>query len=221
MITKKINGGNFEPVSTGEIVFDTTPTVNSFNAITSDGVARAVAGASGEVPQVTDQDNGKVLTAVYDEGGAAVEWAEAAGGLPDTTGASQGDVLTVGSSGPEWAAAPTELPASLGTAGQVLTVNSGATGVEWATPSSGGGVQITFINKNTDTFATVKNAYDAGNLLYMGSWDFPLVDKGSNYFLFQKLYYDVEFSGDVYIYQWKIDNLNGWTSTSIQLATES
>jgi hypothetical protein len=31
------------------------------------------------------------------------------------------------------------LPASLGTAGQVLTVNSGATGVEWASPSGGGG----------------------------------------------------------------------------------
>ena len=30
------------------------------------------------------------------------------------------------------------LPSSLGTAGQVLTVNSGATGVEWATPSGGG-----------------------------------------------------------------------------------
>ena len=67
-------------------------------------MARAVAGVSGEVPAVEEGDNGKVLTAIYDEGGAAVEWANP----------------------------PTELPASLGTAGQVLTVNSGATGVEWA-----------------------------------------------------------------------------------------
>ena len=80
MITKKINGGNFEPVVTGEIVLDSTPTVNSFNSVTSDGVARAIAGASGEVPAVTENDNGKVLTAVYDAGGAAVEWAEAPSG---------------------------------------------------------------------------------------------------------------------------------------------
>lgn len=86
MITKKINGGNFEPVVTGEIVLDATPTVNSFNTVTSDGIARAIAGASGEVPVVTENDNGKVLTAVYDAGGPAVEWAEAQGGDSYTAG---------------------------------------------------------------------------------------------------------------------------------------
>lgn len=138
-LTKIINDENksYRPVLTDKLVLDAVPTVNSFNSVTSDAVARAIAGASGEVPQVTESDNGKVLTAVYDAGGAAVEWAESAGGLPDTTGASQGDVLTIGSSGAEWAAVPTELPASLGTAGQVLTVNAGATGVEWASAQSG------------------------------------------------------------------------------------
>ena len=78
---KKINSstGNFEEQVTDTIVLDTVPTVNSFNAVTSDGVARAVAGASGEVPQVTENDNGKVLTAIYDAGGPAVEWQEAQG----------------------------------------------------------------------------------------------------------------------------------------------
>lgn len=67
------------------LVLDAVPTVNSLNGVTSDAVARAIAGASGEVPQVTENDNGKVLTAVYDEGGAAVEWAEAQGGSVDQT----------------------------------------------------------------------------------------------------------------------------------------
>lgn len=50
-----------------------------------------------------------------------------------------GKVLTVnsGATGVEWANVPSELPATLGTAGQVLSVNSGATGVEWASILSG------------------------------------------------------------------------------------
>ena len=81
-LTKILNDENksFQPVLTDKLVYDTKPTVNSFNGITSDAVARAIAGASGEVPAVTESDNGKVLTAVYDEGGAAVEWADAQGG---------------------------------------------------------------------------------------------------------------------------------------------
>lgn len=86
MIEKRINGGNFQPVMTDKLVLDSTPTVNSLNGVTSDAVARAVAGASGEVPQVTENDNGKVLTAIYDEGGPAVEWAtpSAGGGFSPT-----------------------------------------------------------------------------------------------------------------------------------------
>ena len=75
-IKKVINSSTqqFEPVLVDKLVLDAVPTVNSFNSVTSDAVARAVAGASGEVPQVTESDNGKVLKAIYDEGGAAVEW---------------------------------------------------------------------------------------------------------------------------------------------------
>lgn len=103
---KIINSENvqYQPVLTEELVLDDKATVGSFNGITSDAVARAVAGASGEVPEVTSSDNGKVLTAVYDEGGPAVEWAEAQGGVPASTADDSGKVLTVNSSGnPEWA----------------------------------------------------------------------------------------------------------------------
>lgn len=81
-INKVINSQSqeFQPVLTDTLVLDAVPTVNSFNSVTSDAVARAIAGASGEVPAVTEADNGKVLTAVYDEGGPAVEWADAQGG---------------------------------------------------------------------------------------------------------------------------------------------
>mgnify|MGYP003289510323 CR=1 FL=1 len=74
---KKIKNTNAVPVLKDELVFDQTPTVNSTNPVTSDGVARAIAGASGEVPVVTESDNGKVLKAIYDAGGPAVEWGEA------------------------------------------------------------------------------------------------------------------------------------------------
>ena len=75
----------YQPSYPDELLVDDKANVGSFNLITSDAVARAVAGASGEVPQVTESDNGKVLTAVYDEGGAAVEWAESQGGNVDQT----------------------------------------------------------------------------------------------------------------------------------------
>lgn len=45
-INKVINDATkkYEPLTTETVVFDTVPTVNSFNAVTSDGVARAIAG---------------------------------------------------------------------------------------------------------------------------------------------------------------------------------
>lgn len=67
----------YQPSYPDELLVDDKANVGSYNLITSDAVARAVAGASGEVPQVTENDNGKVLKAVYDEGGPAVEWGEA------------------------------------------------------------------------------------------------------------------------------------------------
>ena len=52
--------------------------------------------------------------------------------LPDYSEASEGDVLQIGSDGPEWGAVPNELPAiAAGDAGKVLKVNSGETGTEW------------------------------------------------------------------------------------------
>lgn len=135
-LTKIINDENkeYRPVLTDKLVLDAKPTVNSFNAITSDAVARAVAGASGEVPAVEEGDNGRVLTAIYDEGGAAVEWADAPTELPDMTdnaGKILGAVDVEGTMEAKWINPPEELPGLTDNAGKVLAVNSGATGVEW------------------------------------------------------------------------------------------
>lgn len=101
----------YEPVLTEELVLDDRPISGSFNSITSDAVYKAISVDPGNVPPVESTDDGKVLTASYGEGGGSFEWADS----------------------------PKELPASLGTAGQVLTVNAGGTGVEWATAGGGGG----------------------------------------------------------------------------------
>lgn len=56
------------------------------------------------------------------------------------SGGNNGDVLTKATTGPMWAPPVKELPAiAAGDAGKVLSVNSGETGVEWTTPSGGGG----------------------------------------------------------------------------------
>lgn len=78
-LTKIINvndgsGRKFEETTVGELKFDTTPQIGSFNPVTSDGVARAISGASGEVPVINPGDDGKVLTVV--DGAAAWDVAQ-------------------------------------------------------------------------------------------------------------------------------------------------
>jgi hypothetical protein len=96
----------------GALTVDEVPTLDSLNPVSSDGVARAVAEALGtettlvagsgisltessgsltiaatNVPAVTSNDNGKVLTASYDSGTAtgSVSWSAPSGGTPTFT----------------------------------------------------------------------------------------------------------------------------------------
>lgn len=127
--TKVINSesASYRPILTDTLVLDAVPTVNSFNSVTSDAVARAVAGASGEVPQVTENDNGKILTAIYDAGGPAVEWGEAPNAVPAVTENDNAKVLTA-------------------------TYSEGTGSFAWATPS-GGGVTKQVISLTGGTFS--------------------------------------------------------------------
>lgn len=100
------------------------------------------------------------------------------------------------------------LPSSLGTAGQVLTVNSGATGVEWATPS-GGGAGVEYVTRSTP-FEDVLAAYQAGKL--------PVLeyDVGGTKYFYVMTKYDP--SNGHYLYrgvflftQWTGSSTNGYT----------
>lgn len=64
--------------TTGSITVLDEVDPDSVNPVTARAVATAVAGASGEVPVIGDDDNGKVLKAVVSGGQKSAEWGEAA-----------------------------------------------------------------------------------------------------------------------------------------------
>lgn len=90
--------------TTGAVTVLDTVDPDSINPVTARAVANAVAGASGEIPIIGDGDNGKVLKAVVDGSSKSVAWGEVASGLPASTQADAGKVLTVDNEGdPAWA----------------------------------------------------------------------------------------------------------------------
>lgn len=117
----------------GALTVDEVPTLDSLNPVSSDGVARAVIQAGAELPTRGSSDTGKVLTVSNSDGD--LEWDEPADGLPDMTGNAGkllGAVDNGGTTEAQWVNPPESYPSVTGNAGKVLTVNSGATGVEWA-----------------------------------------------------------------------------------------
>ena len=75
------SGKEFESITTSEITYDTTPQVGSFNPVVSDGIAKALEVAT-EIPVVTSETAGKVLTASWDSetSTGSTEWGEAPSG---------------------------------------------------------------------------------------------------------------------------------------------
>lgn len=59
-------------------------------------------GGGSSVPAVTSSDDGKILTASYEGGEGSYSWEDAPNELPDATEASIGDVLSIGEDGLEW-----------------------------------------------------------------------------------------------------------------------
>ena len=117
----------------GALTVDEVPTLDSLNPVSSDGVARAVIQAGAELPTRGSSDTGKVLTVANSDGD--LEWDEPADGLPDMAGQDGkllGAVDNNGTMEAQWVNPPESYPSVAGNANKVLTVNSGATGVEWA-----------------------------------------------------------------------------------------
>ena len=117
----------------GALTVDEVPALNSLNPVSSDGVARAVIQAGAELPTRGSSDTGKVLTVANSDGD--LEWDEPADGIPDMAG-QNGKLLSAVDNGgtmeAQWVNPPESYPSVAGNANKVLTVNSGATGVEWA-----------------------------------------------------------------------------------------
>lgn len=198
-LKKVINSATqqFEPVLVDKLVLDAVPTVNSFNSVTSDAVARAVAGASGEVPAVTESDNGKVLKAVYDEGGAAVEWGEAA---PAVTVDQTYNALSENpQSGTAVAEAIAAIPApsvdevpdvTSSDDGKVLTAaySGGVGSYSWQTAQGGGGGASVEAGdglvKSGDTLSV-----NMGNSLTLGTSTLDENNGSVNYFAYRGSYF--------------------------------
>lgn len=72
---------------------------NREEAFLKEAIDNAGSGGGGSLPDMTGQ-SGKFLT----NDGTDASWADVPSGLPDATGASVGDVVTLGSDGAEWAA---------------------------------------------------------------------------------------------------------------------
>lgn len=114
--------------------------------------------------------------------------------MPKSAAGSAGKVLTsTGAGTATWQDVPKELPATLGTAGQVLTVNSDADGVEWKTTP----IYIDYDADNIPDPADYLSAAVAGIPIYLrsagSSWTFvrPMVQfkQGPNhkYLLFEDM----------------------------------
>ena len=162
---KKIKNTNAVPVLKDELVFDQTPTVNSTNPVTSDGVARAIAGASGEVPVVTENDNGKVLKAIYDAGGPAVEWGEA------TVDQNYSASSTNAQSGVAVAQAIAAIPSASYTAGDGIDITANEVSVK-----AGNGLEIGDVTSTGETVSLTTSAYYTDDFYWYAYDVCPLTD---------------------------------------------
>ena len=122
-------------------------TVDTDSTLTGDGSSGDPLSVALPVPTPADPaDDGKILTA----GSGAVSWEDAPSGLPDTSGASEDDVLMLDASlDPYW--------------GEGVAGPTGETGATGATGATGGFNSVQAINAQSTDYTLVLG--DAGKLI--------------------------------------------------------
>ena len=93
------------------------------------------------------------------------------GSSADTTVKNLNPETTLGDIAYRSSTANVKTRLALGTAGQVLTVNSGATAPEWATPAAGGGMTLlstTTLSGATTTISSINQTYKSIVLYFYG-----------------------------------------------------
>ena len=150
------------------------------------GIQDATTSVKGAV-QLTDSTSSTSVTTAATPNSVKSAYDLANGAIAKSTVTTAGDIIFRNGS------VPTRL--GIGTAGQVLTVNSGATAPEWATASGGGGITLlstTTCNSGTttQTVSSISGSYKALKIIVKNvkmsaggaSWSFRLNgDSGSNY----------------------------------------
>lgn len=126
-------GGGGDTVTGKTVTLGTTGVaVMQVNGVDAGSVSLPSGSTSGAgIVQLTDSTSSTSTTTAATPSSVRSAYDLAAGAIPKSTGTTGGDIIYF-----TGASTPTRL--AKGTAGQVLTMNSGATAPEWQTPSSGG-----------------------------------------------------------------------------------
>lgn len=128
-------GGGGDTVTGKTVTLGTTGVaVMQVNGVDEGSVSLPSGSTSGAgIVQLTNSTSSASTTTAATPNSVKSAYDLAAGAIPKSTGSAAGDIIYYTD-----ASTPTRL--AKGTAGQVLTMNSGATAPEWQTPSGGGGL---------------------------------------------------------------------------------
>ena len=143
---------NLNPqTTTGALAYrSATANVNTALPI---GTAGQILAVSGGVPAWINNDQGDITEV---QAGVGISVASGTGPIPVITNSST-DLITTAGDLLYGTAADTVARLGIGTANQVLRVNSGATAPEWATPAAAGFVGCSLYNSSSYTIANTTN----------------------------------------------------------------
>ena len=156
-----------------------------------------------QVHDSSDDTNTEIINVEATDGPTYVGPVDETAILPSAT---NGQVLVTVGGATAWSDAPTELPDTLGSAGQVLVVNSGETNVEWVNQTGGAAVSVVAYNAAMTTQTTwdetawTNPATSYSSTVNMGGWtNSALVNGGQQIIIPEDGVYQiiVQAQGDV------------------------